>query len=103
MAADESATASALAKELGLDAEERELVSALLRLKVTPEQIRSAASQGQVQAAILEGVLDPERERRTVSAAEIERDGGLSASGIQARPRRNTASSGLINRLRFVA
>ena len=51
MAVDESATAGALAEELGLDTEERELIAALLRLKVTPEQIRSTAAQGQVQAA----------------------------------------------------
>lgn len=81
---EEPTTASALAEELGLGAEEHELVAALLRLEVTPEQIRSAAEQGQLQTAVFEGVLDPERERRTVSAAEIEADGGLSAAEIRA-------------------
>ena len=81
---DEPATASALSEELGLGAQEHELVATLLRLEVTPEQIRAAAEQGQLQAAVFEGVLDPERERRTVSAAEIEAGGGLSATDIRA-------------------
>jgi hypothetical protein len=83
-AVDEGTTADMLADELGLAGEERDVVLALLRLQVTPEQIRSAASQGQVRAAVFEEVLDPERERRTVSAAEIEADGGLPAAEIQA-------------------
>ncbi len=75
-------TAEALADELGLADDQRELVAALLRLEVTPEQIRAAAEQGQLQAAVFEGVLDPERERRTISAAEIEAGGGLMAAEI---------------------
>ena len=77
-------SAEVLSDELGLEAEERELVAALLRLEVTPEQIRAAADQGQLQAAVFEGLLDPERERRTISAAEIESGGGLSAAEIGA-------------------
>jgi adenylate cyclase len=77
------ATATSLAEELGLSPEERELVAALLRLEVTPEQIRDAAGVGRLEGAIFEGVMDPERERRTISAAEIEAGGGLSASEIQ--------------------
>lgn len=81
--ADEDTSAAALAEELGLSGEGRDVIAALLRLQVTPERIRNAAAQGQVQAAIFEGVLDPERERRTVSPAEIEADGGLTADSIR--------------------
>lgn len=69
-----------LADELGLSAEEHQLVGALLRLGVTADQIRTTFEQGRLEGAIFEGVLDPERERRTVSAAQIEADGGLPAS-----------------------
>ncbi len=76
-------TAEDLARELGLNAEEHQLVAALLRLGVTAEQIRTTSEQGRLEGAIFEGVLDAERERRTVSAAQIEANGGLPASDIQ--------------------
>jgi hypothetical protein len=86
MAVDESATASALAGELGLDSEERELVADLLRLKVTPQQIRSAASQGQVQAAIFEGCA-----RSRARAAGGERGRNRKDGGLQPRDQSTTA------------
>ncbi|MGH2984587.1 MAG: adenylate/guanylate cyclase domain-containing protein [Solirubrobacterales bacterium] len=76
--------AGALAAELDLSADEHQLVAGLLRLGVTAEQIRGARQHGRLEEAIFEGVLDPERERRTVSPAEIEADGGLAASEITA-------------------
>ncbi len=67
----------ALADELGSTAAEGKLIRGLLRTGVRPEQIREAAKLGQIEDAIFEGILDPERERRTVSAADIEAGGGL--------------------------
>ncbi len=77
-------TADALADELGLSPDERQLVEGLLRLGVTAKQIRDAASQGQLAEAVFEEALDPERDRRTFSAAEIEASGGLPVREIQA-------------------
>ncbi len=48
------------------------------------DQIREAARLGRIEDAIFEGVLDPERERRRISAADIERDDGLPAAETQA-------------------
>jgi adenylate cyclase len=81
---DVSENPDALADHIGSTAGERELIEGLLRLGVQPERIREAARLGRVEEAIFEGVLDPERERRRVSATEIERDGGLPAREIQA-------------------
>jgi adenylate cyclase len=84
VASEGPATATSLAEELDLNGDERDLVAALLRLEVTPGQIRDAAREGRVEDAIFGGVMDPERERRTVSAAEIEAGGGLAAAEIRA-------------------
>ncbi len=72
-----------LAAELGSTAAERRLIDGLLRLGVSAAQIREAARLGRVGDAIFEGVLDPQRERRRVSAAEIESDGGLTVAEVQ--------------------
>jgi adenylate cyclase len=73
-----------LAAELGLTADERRLVAGLMRMGVGPDQIRDAAKHGRLEDAAFEGVLDPERDRRTISAAAIEDDGGLPAADIRA-------------------
>ncbi|MGC1813800.1 MAG: adenylate/guanylate cyclase domain-containing protein [Solirubrobacterales bacterium] len=80
----DGAAPRALADELRLDPDERELVAGLQRLGVTDEQIREAAERGRLEEAVFAGGLDPERERRTVSPAEIEAEGGLSVQEIQA-------------------
>ena len=79
-----TSAAQELAEELRLTPEGYELVAGLLRFGATPEQIREAAAEGRLEEAVFDAVLDPERERRTVSAAEIEADGGLPAAEIQA-------------------
>ncbi len=80
-------TADELAGELGLPAEKSELIAALMRLGVSPEQMRLAAEHGRLEDAIFEQILDPERGRRTVTAREIERRGGLPVADTQAMMR----------------
>ena len=69
---------ASLAGELGLGPDARELVAGGLRLGVPADDIRRAAEQCGVEDAIFDQVLDPEREERTVSPAEVESAGGLS-------------------------
>lgn len=77
-------TKTSLADELGLSADQHQLVADLLRMGVTANQIRDAAERGRLEEAIFEGALGPEREKRTVSATEIEANGGLPVPDIQA-------------------
>ncbi len=74
------AEAEALADDLSLTGDDRELVAGLLRLGVSEEQIRRASQRGRIGDAIFEGVLDPERAQRTISAREVEAGGGLSVA-----------------------
>ncbi|MGZ8688757.1 MAG: hypothetical protein ACXWZP_10050, partial [Gaiellaceae bacterium] len=81
---DRSEGAEELAEQIGSSDAERKLMEALLRLGLPPERIRATAKLGPAEEAIFGGVLDPERERRRVSAVEIEADGGLTVEEIQA-------------------
>ena len=66
-------------QEIGARHEDAETVAALLALDVSPEAMRRALARGRLADAIFDAVLDPERQQRTVSPAEIEARGGLSA------------------------
>jgi adenylate cyclase len=63
-------------RRLGAQADQRDLVAALLDLGVSVEAMERAQARGQLQDAIFDMVLDPERSSRTVSAREIEDRGG---------------------------
>jgi adenylate cyclase len=63
-------------RRLGLEADQRDLVAALLDLGVSVEAMEHAQARGHLQDAIFDMVLDPERVLRTVSAREIEDRGG---------------------------
>ncbi len=63
-------------RRLGLEADQRDLVAALLDLGVSVEAMEHAHARGHLQDAIFDMVLDPERVLRTVSAREIEERGG---------------------------
>lgn len=76
-------TASDLGAELRLGPEGRELVAGLLALGVPPEDIRRAAEHGRLEDAMVDQVLDPDRERRTVSAADVEARGGLTVEATR--------------------
>lgn len=67
----------AFAREIGAAPELEAIIEDLLELGVSPEAIRRAHDRGRVDEAIFEAVLDPIRNRRTISAAQIEADGGL--------------------------
>jgi adenylate cyclase len=68
------------------DAEERrERIAQILReLGVPEESIDAAIDRGDPEGAILEATLTPAREERTVSPAEVEAQGGLSADEVVA-------------------
>ena len=63
-------------RRLGLEADQRDLVAALLDLGVSVEAMERAQARGQLQDAIFDMVLDSERALCTVSAREIEDRGG---------------------------
>jgi class 3 adenylate cyclase len=63
-------------RRLGLEADQRDLVAALLDLGVSVEAMEHAQARGRLQDAIFDMVLDPMRILRTVSAREIEDRGG---------------------------
>jgi class 3 adenylate cyclase len=68
--------AAAICRELGLPAERRDVVGALLAVGVTPGAIARAAERGRLEDAIFDAVLDPDREGRSVSANDIAARGG---------------------------
>jgi class 3 adenylate cyclase len=63
-------------RQLGLEADQRDLVAALLDLGVSEEAMDRAQARGHLQDAIFDMVLGPDRASRTVSAREIEDRGG---------------------------
>lgn len=67
----------ALAREIGAGPELAEMIGSMLGIGVSPEAIRQAHQRGRIEDAIFDTVLDPARGERTVSAAEIEAEGGL--------------------------
>jgi class 3 adenylate cyclase len=71
-----------VARDIGADPEEVETVAALLDLGVQPDAMRRALDRGRLADAIFDAVLDPAREERTVSPAEIEARGGLPAEEL---------------------
>jgi adenylate cyclase len=73
--------ARGVAREIGAPGRE-EIVAALLQLGVSADAMRRALKRGRLEDAIFDAVLDPDRERRTVTAADIERAGGLRAEEI---------------------
>jgi class 3 adenylate cyclase len=64
--------------EIGCRPEDTETVAALLALGVSPGAMRRAVARGRLADAIFDAVLDPERQQRTVTPADIEARGGLS-------------------------
>lgn len=80
---DDGVEAAELAREIGAPTELEEIIGTLLRLGVSREAIGRAQERGRVEDAIFDVVLDPERDERTVSAAEIEADGGLQVGETQ--------------------
>ena len=68
--------AADVCRRLGLEADQRDLVAALLDLGVSVEAMEHAQARGSLADAIFDMVLDPERVLRTVSAREIEARGG---------------------------
>ncbi len=74
---------AAFAREIGAAPELEAIVCDLLELGVPAEAIRRAHERGRVDEAIFEAVLDPIRNRRTVSAAQIEAEGGLEVDEIR--------------------
>lgn len=52
------------------------MIGTLLELGVSAKAIREAYARGRIEDAIFDPVLDPAREERTVSPAEIEAEGG---------------------------
>lgn len=68
--------AADVCRRLGLNADQRDLVAALLDLGVSVEAMEHAQARGSLADAIFDMVLDPERVLRTVSASEIEARGG---------------------------
>lgn len=73
----------ALSLELGAPPELEEAIGMMLELGVSAKAIREAYARGRIEDAIFDPVLDPTRERRTVSAIEIEAQGGLSTAETQ--------------------
>jgi adenylate cyclase len=63
---------------------EDDVLDALRTLGIPAEAIARAIGRGDPQGAIFEAVLMPSQAERTVSAAEIERRGGLSVGELQA-------------------
>lgn len=79
----EAADAHALSLKLGAPPELEEAIGMLLRLGVSVQAIKESYARGSIEDAIFEPVLDPARERRTVSPREIEEQGGLSTAETQ--------------------
>ncbi len=73
----------ALSLELGAPPELEEAIGMLLELGVSAKAIRESYARGRIEDAIFDPVLDPAREGRTVSAVEIEAQGGLSVAETQ--------------------
>ncbi|MFN8112823.1 MAG: adenylate/guanylate cyclase domain-containing protein [Solirubrobacterales bacterium] len=71
--------AAEICRELGLPAESRDAVDALVGIGVSPEAIARAAGRGRIEDAIFDAVLSTDRERRSVSASDIEARGGWPA------------------------
>lgn len=71
------------AREIGAAPEFEAIIGDLLELGVPADAIRRAHERGRVDEAIFEAVLDPIRNRRTVSAAQIEAEGGLGVDEIR--------------------
>jgi class 3 adenylate cyclase len=67
---------AAVCRDLGVEADQHELVAALLDLGVSVEAMERAMARGHLQDAIFDMALDADRVSRTVSAGEIERRGG---------------------------
>ncbi len=72
-----------LSLKLGAPPELEEAIGMLLALGVSAEAISESYARGSVEDAIFDPVLDPAREQRTVSAGEIEAQGGLSTAETQ--------------------
>jgi adenylate cyclase len=70
-------SAEILAREIGAPPEAVDAIAALQGLGVSAQAIRRAHERGRIEDAIFDAVLDPERGERTVSADQIEADGGL--------------------------
>jgi adenylate cyclase len=66
-----------LAREIGAPREAVATIQTLQGLGVSAQAIRRAHERGRIEDAIFDAVLDPHRDERTVSATEIEADGGL--------------------------
>ncbi len=79
----ETSDAAALRRELGAGPELEDAIAMLVGLGVSGTAIREAFARGRIEDAIFEPVLDPARERRTVSAAEIAGRGGLTIAETQ--------------------
>ena len=71
-----------VAREIGSDPGDVETVATLLELGVRPDAMRRALERGRLEDAIFDAALDPEREARTVTPAQIEERGGLPADEI---------------------
>lgn len=78
-----AADGRAFAREIGAAPELETIIEDLVELGVPPEAIRRAHERGRVDEAIFEAVLDPTRNRRTISAAQIEAEGGLEVDEIR--------------------
>jgi adenylate cyclase len=68
-----------LTRRLGLPPEREAAVASLIEIGVTEAAMQEALRRGRIENAIFEGVLDPGRSGRTVSAADMEADGGWPA------------------------
>lgn len=77
--ADSAGNAESVCRDLGLPADRRDLVTALLELGVSIEAMAHARDRGRLEDAIFDMVLGADRERRTVSARAIEERGGWPA------------------------
>ena len=73
----DDARAREVVREIGGGPQDVATVAALLALGVSPDAMRRARARGRVEDAIFDSVLDPEREQRTVTPADIEARGGL--------------------------
>jgi adenylate cyclase len=80
---DRGTEAQTLGRELGARPELEEAIGTLLKLGVSPQAIKESYARGSIEDAIFDPVLDPARERRTVSPVEIEEEGGLSTAETQ--------------------
>ncbi|HEX8075844.1 MAG TPA: adenylate/guanylate cyclase domain-containing protein [Thermoleophilaceae bacterium] len=80
--AEARARAREVAREIGSQPDDVETVAVLLELGVRPDEMRQALERGRLEDAIFDAVLDPARRERTVTPAEIEARGGLTAAEI---------------------